>query len=111
MSLYLFQLGHQPLLSVAEIKTVLANMGTTITNEALGQQFLQITTKSPLDISQLNHTLGGTVKIMEALPDVVAQPASLADYLISTSPDGKLNFSLSGPAASTKRLAIATKKN
>lgn len=104
-STYLFQLGHQPLLSAAEIRTILAQQNIAIQKERFDKNLLEIATNQPLDIEPLNHRLGGTVKIMEASPTISLEIPSLADYLEATTP-GKIIFSLSGPDAARRAIAI-----
>lgn len=94
MSVYLFQLGHQPLLSQAEINTVLDQQNQTIVSERVAGEFLLIETKTELFPTTLIKQLGGTVKIMILIPDLKPTPKTIAEYLYTLVPEGKINFSL-----------------
>lgn len=95
MSVYLFQLGHQPLLSQAEIITVLHSKKITITKQEPLKGFLLIHTDQNINALELIHQLGGTVKILEKI-DCSPNPKSIANHLIIEIPTGKINFSLTG---------------
>lgn len=93
---YLFHLGHQPLLSQAEIHAVLAKLDHKITNQRSAGEFLLLETKSELAPAELIKQLGGTIKIMSQLLDVKSTAKDIANYLYIHIPEGKINFSLSG---------------
>ncbi len=94
MPVYLFELGHQPLLSQAEILAVLTKQNTNFSHRA-GGDFLLIESKTALNAPALSKQLGGTIKILEQL-SVAPNSGALADYLNDKIPTGKINFSLSG---------------
>ncbi len=94
MPAYLFQLGHQPLLSQAEIKAVLGQQNHTITSERVAGEFLLLETKADLSPATLIKQLGGTIKIMVRIPDLKPTPKTIAEYLYTHIPEGKINFSL-----------------
>lgn len=94
MPVYLFQLGHQPLLSQAEIKVVLAQHKQTIAAERVAGEFLLLETKAELSPATLIKQLGGTIKIMVQIPDLKPTPKTIAEYLYTHIPEGKINFSL-----------------
>lgn len=96
MPVYLFQLGHQPLLSCAEIHAVLEQQKNTIVSERVAGEFLWLETEAELSPADLIKQLGGTVKIMAQLPDIKPTPKDIANYLYIHIPEGKINFSLSG---------------
>ncbi len=106
---YLFQLGHQPHISRAEIISVLDSKQIDYQLKSADTNFLLLSTSIPLFATELNYQLGGTVKIMEELSTTQNIEADLGNYLNRIVPTGKINFSLSGPNA-TKH-AIAIKKN
>ncbi len=94
MPTYLFLLGHQPLLSRAEILTVLATKRITPLSERQTGSFLQIETSEPINTLNLINQLGGTIKIMQQLSEVLPKPSTIATYLNEVIPSGKINFSL-----------------
>lgn len=95
MSVYLFQLGHQPLLSQAEIIIVLQSKHITISKLEPISNFLLIHTNQTINARELIHQLGGTIKILERV-EFQANPKSIANYLLEKNPTGKINFSLTG---------------
>lgn len=94
MPVYLFQLGHQPLLSQAEIKAVLTEHKQTIVSERVAGEFFLLETKTDLSPAILIKQLGGTIKIAVQIPDLKPTPKAIAEYLYSHIPEGKINFSL-----------------
>lgn len=106
---YLFQLGHQPHISRTEIVAVLQTQKIPYTLKNTDHQYLELSTPEKLDATKLNVILGGTVKIMEELAASKDLVNDLINYLNRLMPEGKINFSLSGPNA--PKLAIAIKKN
>ena len=108
MPVFAFQLGHQPHISRAEIFSVLNVY--TIVYKILPDygQFLFLEIKAAFSPIKFIKILGGTIKIIEnlELPDL--KENTIADYLNTTIPAGKINFSISGLNA--ERLAIAVKK-
>lgn len=96
MPIYLFQLGHQPLLSRAEIITVLTTQKISFISEHQTGNLLFIETQKPINVGMLINQLGGTIKIMEQLPNVFPKPSTIVKYLHELIPSGKINFSLSG---------------
>lgn len=96
MPVYLFHLGHQPLLSRAEILSVINTQKISFSSERQAGNLLFIETSKPIDAARFINQLGGTVKIMEHLPEVQPKPSTVAKYLHESIPSGKINFSLSG---------------
>lgn len=94
MPVYLFQLGHQPLLSQAEIKAVMAQQKQMIASERLINDYLRLETEAELDVPALIKQLGGTVSIMTLIPDLKPTPQAIAEHLYTHIPEGKINFSL-----------------
>lgn len=105
---YLFQLGHQPHISRAEIVSVLDAMNISYKLKEADNNYLLAACEEPVDTTILNQTLGGTVKIMEKISTSIDFTADVTNYLNRVIPEGKINFSLSGPNAD--RLAISIKK-
>ncbi|MBI4992739.1 MAG: methyltransferase domain-containing protein [Candidatus Magasanikbacteria bacterium] len=104
---YLFQLGHQPQISAAEITAVLSlkhpNIKTLahLRTCALKHQeaFLILEIDQQLNCADLIGTLGGTIKIARQIE------TSIPAHLNQTQPTGKIIFSLPD-----KTLAIKIKK-
>lgn len=89
----LFELGHQPKLSIAEIEAVLSMKKIAVLNaKQLGNAYL-VETKDAVDAAALMNTLGGTVSIAEKID------SSIVEHLQSVFPDGKIHFSVQGPNA------------
>ena len=95
MSVYLFELGHQPLLSQAEILAIAAKQNLAITKQEPIGNFLLLQTKDKINAAALIKQLGGTIKILERI-ECAPNPKSLASYLNTKIPTAKINFSLTG---------------
>jgi len=103
---YAFELGHQPHISEAEIRTVLTKR-LGISFVAIGQKnnFFIIETKTTFDATSCMHILGGTISINEYIADADNAETFIPD-LIETQ-EGKIKFSIK---SSNKRLGITIKK-
>lgn len=104
---YIFQLGHQPQISAAEIGAVFAQQYrstlapkhfSTTTREYQGA-FLILDVNKKLNCEELINILGGTVKIGKRID------GDIVDYLNGRQPAGKIIFSLPD-----RKLAINIKK-
>lgn len=104
MHTYLFELGHQPHISIAEIATVLEKRYSSLVTH---QNYAELTTDEPLACAALQQQLGATISIREKTehPPTVE---GIVGYLEQTIPDGKIHFSVSG--ANAKQFALAAKK-
>jgi len=119
---YLFQLGHQPDLSAAEIQEVVlsqkhGNTETQKTQKQGDKHYLIVETKNELDAPALMSVLGGTVKISQMLQVTSYKlqdqkikvtkglENEIINYLITTKPEGKIEFSLND-----SKLALQVKK-
>ena len=100
---YLFQLGHQPQISAAEITAVLSLHRFTASSLHHRENFLNLETDQQLNCEGLIEILGGTIKIMQKI-----NFANIADYLLTKKSEGKIHFSLSGP--DSRQLALEAKK-
>lgn len=100
---YLFQLGHQPQISTAEIQAVFHSKNLEIKKiiKHLNNIYLILEAEEKLNTNQLINQLGGTIKIGEE----AGTADQLADYLIENFPTGKIEFSIDNP-----KLALQTKK-
>lgn len=109
MKTFAFQLGHQPIISRAEIFSVLNvyNIVYKIVSDQTQILFLQIEIDFP--VIKLIKILGGTIKIMEDLELPNSGEKTIADYLTTVVKTGKIDFSISGNNA--EHLAISVKKN
>lgn len=113
---YLFHLGHEPLLSQAEIEAVFRAKNISFELNESTAKHLIIRTKKPLNEAALMLQLGGTVKISERYETNRNQKQAILEYLTKNKPgefaqskQGKIEFSLSGPGA--EHLAITIKKD
>lgn len=80
-----FFLGHAPLLSVAEITAVLSSKGK-FKIIAYAPAALVVETPTPVNIPELQATLGGTIKIGEVIatvPKTELTPATIAKQLVA----------------------------
>jgi len=102
---WLFILGRETWLSLAEIKAVflLNKISYKIANHH--DNHLIINCESRLETEKLINTLGGTIKIAQSI-DKLNAPKALSEFLSNYIPTGKIEFSISGNAA----LGIETKK-
>lgn len=100
MPTYLFQLGHQPHISTAEIKAVfsLEQIKWKVISAVAAE--LVISTDQPLGSLGLITRLGGTVKISELIDGPAKTPVQtanlIANFLVGRQVDGKIQFSFSG---------------
>lgn len=91
---YAFQLGHQPKISLAEIKTVFLSKKIDFTIETTQQNYLIIQTKKKLNSTELIKQLGGTIKICsEIKSDKNNFLKSIKEHLFNVQPEGKIQFS------------------
>ncbi|MBI5221998.1 MAG: hypothetical protein HY980_00660, partial [Candidatus Magasanikbacteria bacterium] len=101
---YLFQLGHQPQISAAEIAAVftLKHINTATlqhkNTKTIGHKndFLILDTGKQLNCEELMDTLGGTIKI------AMRVNGDISTYLNKTQPTGKIVFSLLDKKAAMK---------
>lgn len=111
--LYLFQLGRQSEISVAELHAVFSffSLDFKILEQKNSNLFVEI--KNAFDPKTLMNRLGGTMKIARFVGDIradedVTSEEKLAEIVESLQLEGKIQFSLSGNNA--KELALETKK-
>ena len=91
MKKYLFQLGHQPHISTAEIQAVFSKKKINFKILSNKDNFLIIETKKDLNIDELIHILGGTIKIAE-LAINTPHLEEFSNYLEQIQSTGKINF-------------------
>jgi len=111
MHKYLFELGHQPHISIAEIQAVFSHK--KIKNKIISAQdgstsngkniFFIVETSKELECKELINILGGTIKITEKIKE-----DNITNFLAKTPEEFKIQFSLSGP--NSKKIAMAVKK-
>lgn len=104
---YLFQLGREPELSVAELKAVFSLFGIAYRNSPIAYRgshkantYFIIDTEEKLDTDLLVRRLGGTIKIAEKISET---PGA---HLLRAQPEGKILFSLSGDVSKNERVAL-----
>lgn len=102
MKKYLFQLGHQPNISIAEIQAVFSHLQITVEFKQQ-EKYLAVETENELDCKNLIKTLGGTIKIAEKIEE-----NSIVDFLAKIPDEFKIQFSLHG--ANNKKLGLEAKK-
>ncbi|MFZ2189418.1 MAG: DNA methyltransferase [Candidatus Magasanikiibacteriota bacterium] len=95
--LYLFQLGHQPHISTAELEAVFSQRKISYKEIFKNNEYLILEIKKKLDTDELINQLGGIIKIGEEVE------LSLVDYLKTKY--GKIIFSIND-----QNLGINTKK-
>src|SRR3989338_2127247 len=105
---YLFQLGHQPHISTAEIQAVFSQLGIDVTILHEKDEWLLLETRKPIDANALMNRLGGTIKIAEQISEADNMHTTLATHIRKLQPAGKIVFSLAGGNA--KGLALELKK-
>ncbi|MFH1286236.1 MAG: DNA methyltransferase [Candidatus Magasanikbacteria bacterium] len=103
MLTYLFHLGRQPKISIAEIESVFSLWKIPFTVLESKKALYQVETKKDIDTVALMNRLGGTLKIQTS-----PKEQNITDYLLDAVPDGKIQFSLSGNNA--RQIALQTKK-
>lgn len=104
--LYFFQLGHQPKISIAEIKTVFLSKKISYKIKNIIKDYLILETAKTLDTESLIKQLGGTIKIGKEIRNKSNQIASaIIEHLSTIQPEGKIQFSLSD-----KKMGLAIKK-
>ncbi|MBI2436304.1 MAG: hypothetical protein HYV41_00980 [Candidatus Magasanikbacteria bacterium] len=103
---YLFILGHQPHISVAELKAIFSQYNISYITEKQTPEHLLIETSKKLDTQELIDKLGGTIQIGEYILSTLSPKETIIHELGKC--DGKIHFSISGNNA--KRLALEIKK-
>lgn len=104
MNKYVFILGRNPELSIAEIKAVL--LSSKLVKQT--STFLILENKD-FDCQQLLNQLGGTIKIGEILSDKIDK-AIIVENLLKQKSGGKLNFGLSYYDSKKDQLGMAVKR-
>lgn len=104
--LYAFQLGHQPKISLAEIKTVFLSRKINFTIKNISSGYLILETKKELDADELIKQLGGTIKICREVNNEKADLVqSIIHHLSTVQPEGKIQFSFPD-----KKMGLTIKK-
>lgn len=104
---YLFELGRNPELSLAEIEQVFASEKISYKIIEQNKQNLVLDIKETEDILGIMKRLAGTVKISEQISEDLSIE-TLCEYIQKIQNSGKIQFSLSGNNA--KNLALEVKK-
>lgn len=103
MNHYIFELGREPQLSIAEIKAVLSLWQIPYQGQQK-QHFFLVETGVTIDIHALMDCLGGTIKIAWQLPAAASVAETIVAHLGRS--DGKIVFSLTSPGGQKQALAI-----
>lgn len=105
----LFELGHQPRISVAELEATFITLKINYKVIKQIDKYLIIEVEKEIDSKNLINQLGGTVKISHKLEALSYKPSEkIINYLKQNQPTGKIEFSISGD--NTKQLALEVKK-
>ena len=109
MPCYLFQLGHQPQISTAEIQAVLSlEHPSTHIIEHQTNKYLFVDSKKELNAENLINKLGGTIKISSQFTVQSSElKKNIVNYLNKNQSTGKIEFSLTG---GDKNLPLTIKK-
>lgn len=108
MSIYFFQLGREPEISIAEITAVFSLFSIPFTTKEVAKTHLLVETENTIDASAFMNRLGGTIAIGEYLEPKETIVATLIAYLLQHQGGTKITFSLFGDNALA--LAKAVKK-
>ena len=105
---YLFELGHQPHISTAELEAVFSKINIEIISKKRKGTYFIVETKKEIKPIELIKILGGTIKIAEQITEPGKIIQILANFIKKYQPKGKIHFSVSGDNA--KKAALDTKK-
>jgi tRNA G10 N-methylase Trm11 len=103
---YLFTLGHQPHISIAELQAIFEHEHISYITENITKEHLIIETAKSFDAQKLILKLGGTVQIGEYISRNNNPKQTIIDSLLHR--EGKIHFSISGNT--TPKLALEIKK-
>lgn len=103
---YLFQLGHQPQISIAEIEAVFSLLKIKYKIQKEDNQYLFIKTTEAINSKKIMDRLGGTIKIAEKKLETKNLVPDITKYLEKTHPKGKIIYSISGNNAKNTALKI-----
>lgn len=106
MPTYLFQLGHQPHISTAEIQAVFSQLKIKFIITQKTKEYLILESKEKIVVDEIINILGGTIKISQQILKTDNIINDLAEYINKKQPDGKIQFSLSGVKARDRALKI-----
>ncbi len=103
---YAFELGHQPHISCAEVRSVLRRLSLPYQEINTTVSHLILESSIALPANDLMRILGGTIKIARAIEQKDTDILTIAKHLETN--EGKIHFSLTG--FSSKSLALEVKK-
>jgi len=104
---YLFQLGHQPHISTAELSAVFSQTHENIKIIKHENNFLILEVNKKIDSQELIEQLGGTIKIGLQIKNTGDPVKSIVQFLNKHN-EGKINFSVAGN--NTKEISLTIKK-
>ncbi|PIR03692.1 MAG: hypothetical protein COV59_04445 [Candidatus Magasanikbacteria bacterium CG11_big_fil_rev_8_21_14_0_20_39_34] len=105
--LYLFELGHQPHISIAEIESVLKAHQVTFEEKLQTDRFFVLYTEDPLDMESLMDQLGGTKLMGFYIEQRKSIEQTIFEFLLENQ-TGKIVFSVEN--AKNRNLGIAIKR-
>ena len=106
--IYLFELGREPLISIAELEAVFSCLGVEYKEVGNKDKYWLLDIKNKIKSRDLINILGGTIKIAEKVYDKKDVVEFLADYLFERKLEGKIEFSISGSKG--EKTALQVKK-
>lgn len=98
---YLFQLGHQPHISIAELKAVLLSTHNFINKD---DKYIIAEMDKEIEAETLMNQLGGTIKIGKEIKQTGNDTKTIVSFLAKNN-DGKIHFSVPD-----KKMGITVKK-
>lgn len=103
---FLFHLGRERAISIEEIRSILEQNNTVFSVSSSTGVFFVVETKGSIDCLELMDRLGGTILIGEAISRIESTEKTIAEFLERITPEGKIQFSLSGDATIRQGLEI-----
>ncbi len=109
---YFFHLGHSPALALREISQVLSVTGVKFEKHSVNPHQIIISTKTPLNVTELGNQLGGTIRIASQVSTATSLNLvdSLAHQFSSTSHKATFALASLSPELEPKTLSVALKK-
>ncbi len=103
---YLFSLGREPEISLAELIAVLGLFDISETPTLAGSSFALLTTQKMLPAAELMNRLGGIVKISEGIDSTMSPEETISEALLTHKKESKLSFAISGELPPPTALTI-----
>lgn len=103
---YLFTLGREPTISLAELQAVLSSLGSPYRVLKTANEYATVEMAAPIDAAPLQNRLGGIIKIGQRLLSAGTTMETIKTHLTSAQPN-KIEFSVHG---GSKQIAARVKK-